>query len=81
MQLSNVSQHVVLWAADRGNVVGLIVGFFDESTLTAFTLDRLFFLAGLLAIALGSPGATAQRALTFWASSPLRPGATSNSTA
>jgi hypothetical protein len=81
VQAREIREHVLLRASRRPDdgVAGLVR--FARARQTTSTLLSLLFLACLLAISLGTPSATAQSGRTFWASSPLRPGTTSNSTA
>ena len=81
MQARKIGEDILLrpsrWPGD--NVVELTR--FVVARQSTSTLFRLLFLACLFAVAFGTPCATAQSGRTFWASSPLRPGTTSNSTA
>jgi hypothetical protein len=78
VQLGQRSKDRVLRRSrDRRRFAGFVNGCRRQALLA---LGSGPFLLGLFPIALQATGAAAQSGRTFWASSPLRPGAMSNST-
>ena len=80
VQRSEIGKHIVLRTLRGRSRLHLFSRWPSRRfRLLAIFLDRGLFLLGALAVALGTTVA-AQSGRTFCASSPLRPGATSNST-
>lgn len=79
MQLCEIGEHDVLWTSHRSRTIGLVSRGLGSGFLLLLALQSGLFLLGALSVALGATVA-AQSGRTFCASSPLRPGATSNST-
>ncbi len=80
MQLRKVGEYDILWTPDSCCDSGIVFRRFGSGFgLLSLTLQRGLFLLCAFSIALGA-AVTAQSGRTFCASSPLRPGATSNST-
>ncbi len=80
MQLRKIGEYDILWTSDSCRYCGLVVGRVGDGVdLLSLTLQRGLLLLCAFSIALGAAVA-AQSGRTFCASSPLRPGATSNST-
>jgi hypothetical protein len=80
VQRGEIGEHIVLRTFRGQSRLHFRFGWPSRQfSLLAISLDRGLFLLGALAVALGTTVA-AQSGRTFCASSPLRPGATSNST-